>query len=428
MQHSRIQHYVATIMATSNIATVTATGSNLDLQDLPQRDVAAQDTAPVNPDDSIEASRLVDAGAPDGGQGWVVLAASSVIAFWFVGTTYCWGVIQGKLVQDELASASTLSWVGSLAVACNAIFSVPSSKVLRSLGSKVTAFIAVSFLATGEILSGFTTQHVGGLFACWGVITGIGVSLSFICVSSVTSQYFNKRRGLAKGIVFAAGGLGGAVISFMMEGLLESLGTAWTFRLVGIFTLVTGLPAAWFIKDRIPPSRRAFLEWRLFKDFQFVLLFLAGAIAMFPLLVPPFFLPLYGTSIGLSSATGAALVAGFNFSSAIGRIMSGFLSDTIGSLNTLTASLFLNSVSTLALWTISTSLSPLIAFSIVNGLAAGGFFALIPTVAGQIFGSSRVSIAISMLVTGWTAGYLMVSIEPPLFCARTDPRVARVHR
>ena len=95
--------------------------------------------------------------------------------------------------------------------------------------------------------------------------------------------------------------------------------------------------------------------------------------------------------------------------------MSGFISDTLGALNTLTFSLFLTSVSTLALWTVSTSLSPLIAFAIVNGLAAGGFFSLMPTVAGQVFGSARVAIAISMLVTAWTAGYLMVSLAVYLF-------------
>ena len=199
----------------------------------------------------------------------------------FVGTTYCWGVIQGALIENGVASPSTLAWVGSLAIACNAIFSIPSSKVVRSLGSRTTGFIGVFLLGTGEILSGFSVDHVGGLFACWGIITGLGVSLSFIVVSTVTAQYFNKRRGLANGIVFASGGLGGAVISFMMQSLLESLGTAWTFRLIGIFTIVTGIPAAWYLEDRVSPSRRAFVEWTLFQDLRFVLLFLAGGIAVF---------------------------------------------------------------------------------------------------------------------------------------------------
>lgn len=235
------------------------------------------------------------------------------------------------------------------------------------------------------------------------------MSLSFIVVGSVPAQYFSKKRGLANGIVFACGGFGGAIISFLLDGLIKAVGTAWMFRIIGFITLATGLPAAWFIKDRVPPNRRTFIEWQLFGDFRFVILFLAGAVATFPLLVPPFFLPLYSTSLGLSSSTAAALVAAFNLSSAVGRIGSGFLSDQLGPLNTLAGSLCLNGLSMLALWPVSTSLGPLIAFVVLNGTAAGGFFSLMPTVAGQVFGSARVSVALGMLVTGWGGGYLLVS-------------------
>ena len=78
-----------------------------------------------------------------------------------LGTTYCWGVIQGALVADGLSSASTLSWIGSIAVACNAILAIISARILRSLGSRLTAFAGVSFLAGSEILSGFTVHNVG---------------------------------------------------------------------------------------------------------------------------------------------------------------------------------------------------------------------------------------------------------------------------
>src|SRR5277367_5286353 len=80
---------------------------------------------------------------------------------------------------------------------------------------------------------------------------------------------------------------------------------------------------------------------RLFRSFQFTTLFLAGAIATFPLFVPPFFLPLYSASVGLSASKGAGLVAGFNFSSAVGRLLCGFLSDSMGPVNTLLLALVL---------------------------------------------------------------------------------------
>jgi MFS family permease len=147
---------------------------------------------------------------------------------------------------------------------------------------------------------------------------------------------------------------------------------------------------------------------RLFRRFQFVVLFLAGAVATFPLFVPPFFLPLYGASLGLSASAGAGLVAGFNFSSAVGRLGFGFMSDVLGPLNTLFLSLLLSATSMLVLWPASSTLAPLIAFVAINGAANGGFFSTMPTVVGSVFGSARVSVAMGMIVTGWAGGYLMV--------------------
>ncbi len=146
-----------------------------------------------------------------------------------------------------------------------------------------------------------------------------------------------------------------------------------------------------------------------------MVLFFAGAAGTFPLFVPPFFLPLYGNSLRLSSSTTAGLVAAFNFSSAVGRLCCGLLSDYAGPLNTLFASLFLSAVSMLVLWPVSNSLAPLIAFAIINGIANGGFFSTMPTVVGSVFGSARVSVAMGMVVTGWGGGYLMVCCSRSFF-------------
>lgn len=147
---------------------------------------------------------------------------------------------------------------------------------------------------------------------------------------------------------------------------------------------------------------------QLFRDFRFTTIFLVGAIATFPLFVPPFFLPLYSASLGLSPLIGTGLVAGFNLSSAIGRIGCGFLCDRLGPLNTLFLALSLSAASMLTLWPISSHIAPLIAFVVINGAANGGFFATMPTVVGNVFGLARMSVAMGMIVTGWAGGYLMV--------------------
>lgn len=175
----------------------------------------------------------------------------------------------------------------------------------------------------------------------------------------------------------------------------------WFYRMVGDLSAVN--PSR---LDQANPNRKR----RLFKSFTFVIIFLASAIGTFPLFVPPFFLPLYTKSLGFSSSVGAGLVAGFNLASAMGRICCGLLCDRFGALNTLFLSLALTAVSMLAIWPGSTTLGPLALFVVVNGVSNGGFFSTMPTVVGNVFGSARVAVAMSMIVTGWAGGYLMVSL------------------
>ncbi|OBR04370.1 major facilitator superfamily transporter [Colletotrichum higginsianum IMI 349063] len=405
---------MATITTTASATpTASASTSAIELRPLPlQISHKPYPVPPTQPaEDSIDpilrASREADSAVPEGGYGWVVVTGCFVIAWWIIGTSYSWGVIQSALIDDGLATPAVLSFVGSLAAALISALAIVNSRVMRRIGPRRTGLLGIALLGLSELLSSFAVKNVGAMFATSGVIMGLGMSLCFSIVSVIPAQYFSRKRGLANGIVFAGGGLGGAVNSFALDALLSRVGSAWAYRVLALVTLATGLPAAWLIKERVPIRGSGFVEWRLFKSFTFLVVFLAGAVGTFPLFVPPFFLPLYSKSIDLSSSTGAGLVAGFNFSSAIGRICCGALCDKLGALNVLCASLTLSAVSMLAIWPVSTTLGPMIVFVIVNGISNGGFFSTMPTVVGNVFGSARVSVAMSMIVTGWAGGYLM---------------------
>ncbi|KAK7450029.1 major facilitator superfamily transporter [Colletotrichum acutatum] len=381
---------------TTATASASASTSGIELHPLPaniSQKPSPFTSASQNVDDTtdpiLQASREADSTVPEGGYGWVVVGGCFVVAWWIIGTSYSWGVIQGALIEDGLGTPAVLSFVGSLAAALISALAIVNSRVMRRIGPRKTGLLGISLL--GPNASNFVTDEILQI------------------VSVVPAQYFSRKRGLANGIVFAGGGLGGAVNSFALDALLNHLGSAWAYRVLALVTLATGLPAAWLIKERVPVRNTGFVEWRLFKSLTFVLVFLAGAVGTFPLFVPPFFLPLYSKSIGLSSSTGAGLVAGFNFSSAIGRICCGAFCDAFGALNVLFVSLFLSAVSILAIWPVSTSLGPMVAFVIINGVSNGGFFSTMPTVVGNTFGSARVSVAMSMIVTGWAGGYLMGS-------------------
>lgn len=117
---------------------------------------------------------------------------------------------------------------------------------------------------------------------------------------------------------------------------------------------------------------------------------------------------MYAQSLHLDSSYGAILVCLFNFASAVGRILTGILSDRLmGPMNTLCVTLVITAVTLLVMWPTSTSFAPLVVFVILNGASNGGFFSIMPTVVGNLLGSQRISVAFGMIVTGWMAGYLM---------------------
>lgn len=151
-----------------------------------------------------EASRIADAGVPEGGYGWVIVLCSGILAFWSIGFSYAWGVIQKGLIEEGFSSTSVLPWVGSLCIAMVSISAIVNARILRSLGSQKTGMLGIVLLALGELGSGFSTRNVGGLFVCAGVVTGMGLALCFIITASIPAQYFSRRRGLATGLIYAA--------------------------------------------------------------------------------------------------------------------------------------------------------------------------------------------------------------------------------
>lgn len=80
-------------------------------------------------------------------------------------------------------------------------------------------------------------------------------------LSVIPAQYFSAKRGLANGLVFAGGGFGGAAISLSIDALVRKLGVAWAYRILGLATLATGLPAAWLVKERTQTRSPVFVEW-----------------------------------------------------------------------------------------------------------------------------------------------------------------------
>jgi MFS family permease len=279
--------------------------------------------------------------------------------------------------------------------------------MMRYFGSRTTILIGVISMGMGLIGASFSTSNLAGLFGTTGLLCGLGMAMVYAVTNALPVQYFSARLGLANGIIKLGGGVGGCVMAIALEGMYQRVGIAWTFRIQGLMTLALGLLAAWMLKDRVPLKNVPFVDWSMFRSVPFIATFIASAIGVFALFVPPYYLPLFARSIGLISSTGAGLVAAFNACNTIGHFAAGPLCDKIGPLNMFVITMVLNAVSMLAIWPVSNSLGPLVVFAMLNGIANGSYFTTQPTVVAGIFGPGRATVAMSMSVTGWSFGYFM---------------------
>ncbi|KAJ9663649.1 hypothetical protein H2198_000661 [Neophaeococcomyces mojaviensis] len=379
--------------------------ANDDINSLTIRQHISDSNNAVNddqaPSDAVEV-------IPDGGYGWTVVSACAFLLFWINGYSTAWGVLQTAIVKSPQlhANVRTITFVGSLYMACMVAFGIASVRLMRSFGVRNTCLIAITLFGLGMIFTSFTLDHLGGLFCITGVLVGLGTSLLYTATNSLPLQWFSSKLGTANGLVKAGGGVGATVLPIAAQALIDKVGLQWTFRIFGSLILITGIPCALLLKERTRTGQASRFDWSMLKNVPFLALAMAGAVGVFALFVPPFFLPLFASSIGLSASTGAGLVAGFGASTAVGRLLGGWVSDRIGALNALAITALVNCLSMLAIWPVSASLPPLFIFAIVNGCANGSFFVGLPT-AVAVLAPGSAAASISLMTSFWTPGYLL---------------------
>ncbi|KAG4421492.1 hypothetical protein IFR04_005331 [Cadophora malorum] len=380
----------------------------ITFSDLPTKDKESKDTTGVISPERTAEDQVSEA-IPDGGYGWIVLAACFIHTFWLNAWTGSWGILQVALLKTTLkgSSSSTVSFIGSLGLGMSVGLSIVAIPIARKIGARFTSLIGIIIYGTGLVASGFAVHSVGGMFVACGVSYGLSIALIYTMTNSLPVQWFHKRLGAANGIVKLGGGIGATIMALITGVLVEKLGVAWTFRIMGLLSLATGVPAAFLIRERHPAGGSFVIDWSMFKDASFCYLLASGAIGVFAVYVPSFFLPYVGNSIGLSNSTVSGVVACFNASMAIGRLGSGYACDQFGAINMMLSTMALNAITFFAIWSFSSTLAVLIVFSILNGMANGAFFVTLPTAIARHVGPSRASAAISVTITAWAPGLLL---------------------
>ncbi|KAG2220100.1 hypothetical protein INT45_005861 [Circinella minor] len=338
---------------------------------------------------------------PDGGlRSWLVVLG----AFLMVVTSY--GVMQDYYEREwgnNLQEAQLkLSFVGTFCLVfangCG-----PIAQIMRSMwGTRLVLFVGTLFIGIGLIIAGFSNQF-WHLYLTQGILFGTGVSLMYVTIMAVAPQYFDKRRGLALGLIASGSGIGGLIMPFIMTPINRSLGAAWTYRVVGFICLGCDLVACLLVNDRKPLIKQRkkisdIIKFDVFKNKNFCIWCLGAMIQMFGYYIPFFFLPSYATWLGLSANDGSSLIAIGSALNFVGRILAGILADRFGLVNVNIIFLFISGLCTLLIWTFAYSFGTLMAYSAVFGCFSGSYFSLVSPITLNILGSDRFPSGLSIVL------------------------------
>lgn len=111
----------------------------------------------------------------------------------------------------------------------------------------ITALIS---LEAASLIGASFADKIWQLFLSQGVCFGLGMGFLFVGSVGIPAQWFTKRRSLANGISASGSGLGGLIYSLAAGAMLQSIGLAWTFRVLGILAFAVNSICALLLRDR----------------------------------------------------------------------------------------------------------------------------------------------------------------------------------
>lgn len=205
-----------------------------------------------------------------------------------------------------------------------------------------------------------------------GVLMGCCFGLLMFPAFAAVSQWFDKKRAAALGLVVAGSSIGGIIIPIALSKMLNSstLGFGWSVRIIGFMILPFMVWSCVVTKARLPPRKSNFWLASAFKDKTYDMLILSSFFLFAGFFTPLFYLPSLAVARGVSPTLAGYLLAILNAASTFGRIIPGMLADKYGRINMLIAGGFGTGILIFCMDSIHNT-AGLIVFAIVFGFVSG---------------------------------------------------------
>jgi MFS transporter, OFA family, oxalate/formate antiporter len=349
----------------------------------------------------------------DSPSGWRVVAGTHLVMAVSFGSAYSFSALFPGLAGDFNASRGQIALVFSLSAFvfyCMGAIAGP----LADRWATRTLVLAGLFVMTAGYVGGSRAGSLAALDAWYGVGVGLGIGLSYVPALGAVQSWFHVRRSQASGIATAGLGLGTLTLPLAVGMAVPHVGWRVCFLALALIIAVIGLPAALFIRKRRDVAADAtransaslLSVWRdgNFRRFYAMLLF-----ASFCTFIPLVHIVPAARDLGLSTGSGAVLIALIGIGNIFGRFVLAGLGDRMGRLRLL-AILTFAVAGCFVLWCFATGFAMLAVFAVLFGMSYGGCVGLYPAVAADLFGTRRIGAMLGYL---YTAVGVAALIGPP---------------
>ncbi|KAF2731872.1 MFS general substrate transporter [Polyplosphaeria fusca] len=331
----------------------------------------------------------ITSGAPNGGTAaWLVVFGAWCVSFCSWGWLNSIGVFQQYYDTTLLSdySPSTVAWIPSLQVFLISALGPVIGALFDRYGPRYLMLVGTILHVFGIMMTSLGTQYYQ-IFLAQGLCSALGVSAIFQPSVNSVAGWFDKRRGLAFGVVFTGSSIGGVVFPIMITHLIATIGFAWALRTSGFLILLLLIPANLTIRTYQPPRPYAITRDKITKPFKeppFVLIAAGFFCLSYGFFCPINFIPSEAEASGMDPNLVQYLLPLLNAASLFGRLASGFLADRLGRFNVFVGVCYMTGLWTLALWLADTSPPALIAYAVLFGFFSGAYITLITALVLQV--------------------------------------------
>ncbi|KAJ6006021.1 hypothetical protein N7451_003965 [Penicillium sp. IBT 35674x] len=333
----------------------------------------------------------------------IIVAAGFVTMFMTCGIVFSFGVYQA--IYEEMAkesgtpftgtSSSIISLIGTLSIALMSMGGPFVSAWAKLYGPQPIIMFGGVVFGLGCILASLS-EYIWEFELTHGVLVGIGTCMAYVPTMSVCPTWFNKRRGLAMGIVISGSACGGMVWPPVLRAITTQIGFRNALRISGclnvLFVPISGYALRWEPKfqAKLHEQNAGISKKTGWAKVPLVNWESAGYST------PLFFFAAFARSLGYSVAMADNFITISNAANFVSRIVIGYAADKLGRLNVLYATTVMSAIATFALWLPATFAGTTISikagevlfifFVIFYGAFGSAYISLFPASLIELFG------------------------------------------